>query len=94
MEKGREGFQIVKNKFLGMTYILIFTILIVVMVAQVNVYVITFQTYTLCMFTLLYFVYCQLHLSNEKKKTLPFIISCIMVEDKTVWEYKKKSSLD
>lgn len=48
-----------------------FTILIMVMVAQVNAYIITFKLYIL-----LYVNYT----SVIKKKTLSFIISCIVVE--------------
>ena len=64
-----------------------FIMLIVVMAVQVNVYVITYQT---VYFIYVYMIACQLYLSNEKKKkTLPFIIPCIVVENKTIWSTKK-----
>lgn len=47
MKKRSEGFQRGKNKLLGVMHI--FTVLIVVMIAQVNAYAMTYQQYTLCL---------------------------------------------
>lgn len=66
VEKGRERFQRGRNKLLRVMDM--FTMLIVVMAVQVNVYVITYQTVYLYIYIYVYMIACQLCLSNEKKK--------------------------